>query len=47
MFKNLYLDAKNIKEKDPAARNLLEVIILYPRISYIDFLQNISLFLYK
>lgn len=29
-FKDLYKDAKNIKEKDPAARNILEVIILYP-----------------
>lgn len=29
-FKQLYEDAKNIKEKDPAARNILEVIILYP-----------------
>lgn len=38
MFKDMYYDAKNIKEKDPAARNLLEVIILYPRISCIDFL---------
>ena len=27
---NLYLDAKNIKDKDPAARNTLEVILLYP-----------------
>lgn len=27
--KSLYEDAKNIKEKDPAARNILEVIILY------------------
>lgn len=29
-FKELYEDAKNIKKKDPAARNILEVIILYP-----------------
>ncbi len=29
MIKDLYLDAKNIKEKDPAAKNILEVIILY------------------
>ena len=29
IFKSLYEDAKNIKEKDPAARNVLEVIILY------------------
>lgn len=30
MFKSLYLDAKNIKEKDPAARSILEVVLLYP-----------------
>ena len=30
MIKELYLDAKNIKEKDPAARSLFEVILLYP-----------------
>lgn len=30
ILKQLYKDAKNIKEKDPAARNILEVIILYP-----------------
>ena len=29
VFKELYEDAKNIQKKDPAARNLLEVIILY------------------
>ena len=29
-IKELYLDAKNIKEKDPAARNIVEVILLYP-----------------
>lgn len=29
-FKDLYEDAKNIREKDPATKNILEVIILYP-----------------
>ena len=29
-FKELYEDAKNIKEKDPAARNIIEVVLLYP-----------------
>ncbi len=33
-FKELYEDAKNIKNQDPASRNILEVIILYPRISH-------------
>jgi serine acetyltransferase len=36
IFKELYEEAKNIKEKDPASRNILEVIILYPRFSYIN-----------
>ena len=26
----LWADAKNIRDKDPAARNVLEVILLYP-----------------
>lgn len=30
MFKELYYDAKNIYEKDPAAKSILEVIFLYP-----------------
>lgn len=30
MIKELYLDAKNIKEKDPAAKSLFEVVLLYP-----------------
>ena len=29
IYKNIYEDAKNIKEKDPAVRNILEVILLY------------------
>lgn len=29
-IKNLYLDAKNIKEKDPAVKSIMEVILLYP-----------------
>lgn len=29
-FKQLYDDAKNIRQKDPAARNVFEVILLYP-----------------
>ena len=36
-IKQLYLDARNIREKDPAARNILEVIILYPRFSCFNF----------
>ena len=30
ILKELYEDAENIKKKDPAARSILEVIILYP-----------------
>ena len=29
-LKELYEDAKNIQEKDPAARSIMEVILLYP-----------------
>lgn len=29
-IKKLYEDAKNIKKKDPAVKNILEVILLYP-----------------
>ena len=29
-FKDLYTDAKNISKKDPACRNILEAIVLYP-----------------
>ena len=30
ILKELYEEAINIKEKDPACKNILEVIILYP-----------------
>lgn len=29
-IKRLYEDAKNIRRKDPAVRNIMEVILLYP-----------------
>lgn len=29
-FKNLYEDAKNIKKQDPAAKNIITVVLLYP-----------------
>ena len=49
-IKNLYYDAKNIQQKDPTARNIFEVILLYPgfhalffhRIAH--FFYNIKLF---
>lgn len=44
-LKRLYEDAKNIKEKDPAARNILEVIILYPGFHVLVF-YRISHFFY-
>ena len=44
-FKQLYEDAKNIKEKDPACRNILEAIILYPGFHAIIF-YRIAHFLY-
>lgn len=46
MIKDLYLDAKNIKEKDPAAKSLLEVIVLYQGFHILVF-YKISHFLYK
>lgn len=46
IIKILYEDAKNIKEKDPACRNILEVIILYPGFHAILF-HRIAHFLYN
>lgn len=45
-MKQLYLDAKNIMQKDPAARNILEVIILYPGFHILIY-HRIAHFLYK
>ena len=45
-LKELYYDAQNIMKKDPAARNLLEVIILYPGFHILIF-YKISHFFYK
>ena len=45
IIKNLYEDAKNIKEKDPACRNILEAIILYPGFHAI-FFHRIAHFFY-
>lgn len=46
VLKELYEDAKNIKEKDPAARSIFEVIILYPGF-HILILYRLAHFLYK
>lgn len=46
IFKNLYFDALNIKKKDPAARNIIEVILLYPGFHALVF-YRISHFFYK
>lgn len=46
IIKSLYEDAKNIKEKDPACRNVLETIILYPGFHAI-FFHRIAHFLYN
>ena len=45
-LKELYEDAKNIKKKDPASKNILEVIILYPGFHILVF-HRISHFLYR
>ena len=46
ILKELYEDAKNIKEKDPAARNIFEVIILYQGFHILVF-HRIGHFLYN
>lgn len=46
MLKELYEDARNIQQKDPAATNLLYVILLYQGF-HILVLHRISHFLYK
>jgi len=45
-FKHLYEDAKNIKEKDPACRNIFEAIILYPGFHVLVF-YKLAHFLYS
>ena len=42
----LWEDAKNIRDKDPAARNVLEVIILYPGF-HVLVTHRIAHFLYR
>lgn len=46
IFKELYDDAKNIKQKDPAARNVFEVLILYQGFHILVF-YRISHLLYR
>ena len=46
VLKQLYEDAKNIKEKDPACRSIIEVILLYPGFHALV-LHRIAHFLYR
>lgn len=46
LIQELYEDAKNIKQKDPAARNILEVVILYQGFHILVF-YRIAHFFYK
>ena len=46
ILKEFYEDAKNIMKKDPAARNILEVMILYPGFHILVF-HRFAHFLYK
>lgn len=46
VIKNLFLDAKNIYEKDPACKNILHAIILYPGFHILIF-HRISHFFYN
>ena len=45
-LKELYEDAKNIQDKDPAARNIFEVLLLYPGFHILIF-HKIAHFLYR
>lgn len=46
VFEELYVDAKNIQEKDPAAENIIYVILLYQGFHILLF-YRIAHFLYK
>ena len=46
IIKQIKEDAKNIQEKDPAAKSLIQVIILYPGFHILIY-YRISHFLYK
>ncbi len=46
VLKQLYEDAKNIKEKDPACRSIIEVVFLYPGFHALV-LHRIAHFLYR
>lgn len=43
-IKRLYRDAKNIKQKDPAVKNIIEVILLYPGFHVLIFHRIAHLF---
>lgn len=45
-LKELYEDAKNIQKKDPAARSIFEVVLLYPGFHVLIF-YRIAHFLYR
>lgn len=45
-IKNLYLDAKNIKNKDPAAKGIFTVLFLYPGFHALVY-HRIAHFLFK
>ena len=46
ILKELYEEAINIKEKDPACKNILEVIILYPGFHILIF-YKLAHYLYR
>ena len=45
-LKELYLDAKNIAKKDPAANNVFHVILLYPGFHVLFFYRIAHFFFY-
>lgn len=46
IFVSLYRDAKNIKQKDPATKNIFEVVLLYPGFHILVY-HRIAHFFYK
>lgn len=40
ILKDIWLDVKAVKERDPAARSALEVLLLYQGVPRVDLAQN-------
>lgn len=44
-MRRLYEDAKNILQKDPAAKNIFQVIFLYPGFHILIFIVLVTFFI--